>query len=157
MNSVIRSYLDPLLWLSQSCSFGFMSFFWCYYLFYNSFLSIRKLWSCFHLSFHWLSVKLKTRCRVSSHNLWLFSCWLGRSSWSFERCPREDIFKLIALVLLVNFMSGFSVELMYVSLIESISLKLIHLHGFQLIVLLPWFIEIIFFVCTNRANFLNLK
>ena len=24
---------------------------------------------------------------VSLHSLWLFSCWLGWSSWSFERCP----------------------------------------------------------------------
>ena len=23
---------------------------------------------------------------VSSHNLWLFSCWLGWSLWSFEKC-----------------------------------------------------------------------
>ena len=30
--------------------------------------------------------KLKTGCHVSSHSLWLFSCWLGWSSWSFERC-----------------------------------------------------------------------
>ena len=32
------------------------------------------------LSFHWLSVSL--------HNLWLLSCWLGQSSWSFERFSR---------------------------------------------------------------------
>ena len=29
--------------------------------------------------------------------------------------------------------------------------------GFQLLVLLPWFIEIIVFICTNRINLLNLK
>ena len=32
-----------------------------------------------------------------------------------------------------------------------------HPHGFQLLVLLPKIIEIIFFVCTNRINLLNLK
>ena len=41
------------------------------------------------------------------------------------------------LLLLVNFMSGFRLELMYISLIENIRSSLIHLHGFQLLVLLP--------------------
>ena len=44
--------------------------------------------------FHWLFVKLKTRCPFSSHSLWLFSCWLRWSFWSFERCSLENIFKL---------------------------------------------------------------
>ena len=43
----------------------------------------------------------------------------------------------------------------YISLIESIRSSLAHLHGFQLLVLL--FIEITFFVCTKRMNFLRLK
>ena len=41
------------------------------------------------------------------------------------------------LLLLVNFVSGFSLELTYISLIESIQLNFTHLHGFQLLVLLP--------------------
>ena len=49
--------------------------------------------------------------------------------------PWEDIFKL--LLLLVNFVSGFRLELLYISLIENIRSSLIHLHGFQLLVLLP--------------------
>ena len=64
---------------------------------------------------------------------------------------------LVLLLLLVNFVSGFRFELMYVSLIISIRSSLTHLHGFQLLVLLPYFIEITFFVCTNRINLLNLK
>ena len=28
------------------------------------------------------------------HNFWLFSCWLGWSSWSLRNFPLEDIFKL---------------------------------------------------------------
>ena len=40
------------------------------------------------------------------------------------------------LLLLVNFVSEFRLELMYISLIISIRLSLIHLHGFQLLVLL---------------------
>ena len=43
----------------------------------------------------------------------------------------------VHLLLLVNFVSGFRLELTYTSLIESIRLSLTHLHGFQLLVLLP--------------------
>ena len=35
---------------------------------------------CFCLSFHWLSVKLKMGCPVSSHSLWQFLCSLRQSS-----------------------------------------------------------------------------
>ena len=42
--------------------------------------------SCCCLSFHWLSIKFTTRCPVSLHSLWLFSCWLGPSLWSIDRC-----------------------------------------------------------------------
>ena len=44
---------------------------------------------------------------------------------------------LVLLLLLVNFVSGCRLELMYISLIENIRSSLIHLHGFQLLVLLP--------------------
>ena len=40
------------------------------------------------------------------------------------------------LLLLVNFVSGFKLELMYISLIVSIRSNLTHLHGFQQLVLL---------------------
>ena len=63
----------------------------------------------------------------------------------------------VLLLLLVNFVSGFRLELMYISLIISIRSRLTHLHGFQLLVLLPQFMEVIFFICTNRINLLNLK
>ena len=46
----------------------------------------RKFWSSCCLSFHWLSIKFTTGFPVPSHSLWLFLCWLGWSSWSFERC-----------------------------------------------------------------------
>ena len=36
--------------------------------------------------FHWLVIKFTTRCPVSSHSLWQFSCRFGWSSRSFERC-----------------------------------------------------------------------
>ena len=59
-------------------------------------------------------------------------------------------------LLLVNFVIGFKLELMYISLIVSIKSNPTHLHGFQWLVLLQEFIEITFFVCTNRINLLNL-
>ena len=39
----------------------------------------------------------------------------------------------------------------------SIRSNLTRLHVFQQLVLLPWFIEITFFVCTNKINLLNLN
>ena len=44
---------------------------------------------------------------------------------------------LVLLVLLINFVSGSGLELMYISLIESIRSSLTHLHGFQLLVVPP--------------------
>ena len=44
---------------------------------------------------------------------------------------------LVPLLLLVNLVSDLRLELMYISLIESIRSSLTHLHGFQLLVLLP--------------------
>ena len=44
---------------------------------------------------------------------------------------------LVLLLLLVNFVSGFRFELMYISLIINIRSSLTYLHGFQLLVLLP--------------------
>ena len=66
--------------------------------------------------------------------------------------PWEDIFKLSASAALVNFMSGFKLELMYISLIENIRSSLIHLHGLQLLVLLPQFIEVTFFCLYQREK-----
>ena len=43
----------------------------------------------------------------------------------------------VLLLLLVNFVSGFKLELMYISLIACIRSSLTHLHGFQHLVLLP--------------------
>ena len=57
----------------------------------------------------------------------------------------------------MNFVKGFRLELMYISLIKSIRSSFTHLYGFKLLVLLLQFIEVIFFICTNRVNLLNLK
>ena len=51
--------------------------------------------------------------------------------------PWEDIFKLGAsLLLLLNFVIGFRLALVDISLVEKIRSRLIHLHAFQLLVLL---------------------
>ena len=50
--------------------------------------------------------------------------------------PWEDIFKLGALLLLLNFVSGFRLALMDISLVEKIRSRLICLHAFQLLLLL---------------------
>ena len=53
----------------------------------------------------------------------------------------------VLLLLVLNFMSGCRLELMYISLIVNVRPRLTHLHDFQLIVLLPWLLEIPFLVC----------
>ena len=64
--------------------------------------------------------------------------------------------KSVLLLLTVNIGSGFRLELMYISLVVSIRSTLVHLHGFQLHVLLSYVKEITF-VCTNSINLLKLK
>ena len=51
--------------------------------------------------------------------------------------PWEDVFNSVLLLLVVHFVSEFRLELMHISLIVSIRSILTHLHGFQLLVLLP--------------------
>ena len=63
----------------------------------------------------------------------------------------------VLLLPLLNFVCGFWLESKYISLIVSIRSSLIHLHGFQLLVLLPKFIEISFFYWANRLNLMNIK
>ena len=49
---------------------------------------------------------------------------------------RKISLNLVLLLLLVNFVGGFRLELMHISLILNNRSSLIHLHGFQLLVLL---------------------
>ena len=49
----------------------------------------------------------------------------------------DDIFKLGASAAASEFLSGFRLELMYISLIVRVRSSLTHLHGFQLLVQLP--------------------
>ena len=61
------------------------------------------------------------------------------------------------LLLPVNFVSGFRLALMCISLIESISSSITHFHVFQLFALLPQFIEMTFFTGAEKINPLNLN
>ena len=54
-----------------------------------------------------------------------------------ERFQGRIYLNLVLLLLLVNFVGGFRLELMYISLNEGIRSSLTHLHGFQLLVLQP--------------------
>ena len=75
------------LWIHHWESWFFGCFFHLKLVFVLQYYpSTGKFWSCFCFSFHWLSIKHKMGCPISSLSLWLFSCWLGQSSWSFERC-----------------------------------------------------------------------
>ena len=62
----------------------------------------------------------------------------------------------VLLLLLVNFMSGFRLELIVLYL-KYLVKPHTHLHGFQLHALLPYFVETTFFVCVNRVNLPKLK
>ena len=103
----------------------------------NGFLSIGKFWSCCCFSFHWLSIIFTTGCPVSLHCLWLFSCCLRRSSWSLRDIPWEDIFKLSASTAASEFCEWGQVGIDVYIPHQKYEVKLTHLHGFQLLVLLP--------------------
>ena len=68
--------------------------------------------------------------------------YYSRAGWDglhdhLRDVPWEDIFKLGASAAASEFCEWFRLELMCISLIENIRSSLIHLHGFQLLVLLP--------------------
>ena len=76
----------------------------------------------------------------------------------WERCSMGSISKLSASAVANEFCEWFQVVIdKYIPHIVSIRSSLTHLHGFQLLLLLPWFIEITFFIYINRINHLNLK
>ena len=122
-------YWYPWLWLSQSCSLGFIPFIWC-------FPSIAKFLLCGCLSFHWLSVKLK-----SGWHIFFIAFDYSCADWDCFHDHLRDIqwedIKLVLLLLLVHFLSGFRLVLIYISFIINVRSSLMHLHGFQLPLLLP--------------------
>ena len=85
-------------------------------------MAFLQFWSCCCLSFHWLSNKHETGCLVSSRSLWLFLWWLGWSEIIWEMFHGRISLNSVLLLLLVNFVSGFRLGLMHISLIECIKL-----------------------------------
>ena len=69
------------------------------------------------------------------------NCDYSRADWDGLRDHLREYGRIslssVLLLLLVNFVSGFKLELMNISLIVSIRSNLTHLQGFQLLVLLP--------------------
>ena len=61
------------------------------------------------------------------------------------------------LLMLINFVTGLLLELMYTSLTINIRSSLIHLHGFQVLLVLPLLLEITSFIFINRVNLLWLS
>lgn len=61
------------------------------------------------------------------------------------------------LLMLINFVTGLLLELMYTSLTINIRSCLIHLQGFQVLLLLPLLLEITSFIFINRVNLLWLR
>ena len=120
-------------WFSQSCSFGFLSS--------NAII-------CSAMAFPSLGnsdVVVSVCIDFASYSQWdvLFHCIAYGyfcADWDslcdhLRDFPWEDIFKLSAFAAASEF--WFRLELMYISLIESIRSSLTHLHHFQLLVLLP--------------------
>ena len=64
---------------------------------------------------------------------------------------RISLIRVLLLLLLLNFVKKFRLEMMYISLMESTRLSLIHLHGFQLFVCChsPKSKSLLLFVPTN--------
>ena len=120
---------------------------------YSDALAFPPLWNSDHVVV-WVSIEFPSNLKrdVPFHHI-IYD--YSRADWDglcdhLRDAPWNDI--LMLLLLIVNFASGFMLELMYISLIVSIRLSLILLHGFLLLALLPYFTEITFFVCTNRIS-----
>ena len=74
--------------------------------------------------------------------------------------PQTLSLNWVLLLLLLNFQSGSSLKLVYISRIVNVRTIFIYLHGFQLLmssIWLPWLIEITSFVFTSKINLLQLK
>ena len=98
---------------------------------------------CSTMAFHQVVVSVSIDFSTNSKRytpvyitVWLFSCWLGWSSYIIWEMFHERISRnSVLLQLLANFVGRFRLELMYISLI--ISIRSNFTHGFQLLVHLP--------------------
>ena len=90
--------------------------------------------------FHWLSIKLKMGCLLTSHSWWLFPCWMGQTSQSFESYSLGDIFKLLYVYITH---CKYQVKPLSSWFSAGCAAAIFHRNHF--------------FVCTNIMNILNLK
>ena len=109
-----------------------ISIFWRWYLFCNGFPSLGKFWSCCYLSFHWISVKPKTKCPILSYSLWLLVLIKMFFVINWEMFYGKISLNSVLLVLLVKFRIKIRLEMMCILLLLIIRSILTHLHGFQL-------------------------
>ena len=148
VNSVVRFLSQVILFRWLTFLLGFLSvnlivlLFWIYLfllmlVFVLQWLSLHwEIWSCGCFSFHWLIVKKQV---APSHQITCDYSHADRDGLHdhLRDAVWEDIFKLSASAAANEFVSGFRLELMYISLIVNIRPSLTHLNGCQLLVLLP--------------------
>ena len=107
-----------------------------WYLFYRGFLLIRKLWSCDHDHVYF---RLKRGCSFLLYR-WLIIFMLIEVVFVIIKemfHGRMSVKSIPLLLLVMNFVSGYRLELILTSFIKNIRPSLIHIYGFQLLVLLP--------------------
>ena len=121
---LLRSQTVILTILLFCIYFFLMLIFFSTMVFPPLFISLILLLSQFPLTFH--EIHNRMPCFIAR----LFLCWLGQSSWSFERFHWSVSLNSLLLPLLMNFVSWFRLELLYISLIENIRSSLTHLCGF---------------------------
>ena len=90
-----------------------------------------SFWSCCWLNFHWLFMIFLMRFPVSLHCVLMLIGMIFLIIWLIFHGRISLNSELVLLPL--NFVSGFRLKLMYISLIERIRSSLTHLHGFQLL------------------------
>ena len=121
---LLRSQTVILTILLFCIYFFLMLIFFSTMVFPPLFISLILLLSQFPLTFN--EIHNRMPCFIAG----LFLCWLGQSSWSFERFHWSVSLNSLLLPLLMNFVSWFRLELLYISLIENIRSSLTHLCGF---------------------------
>ena len=134
---LVFSYLDPRLWPSQSCSFGFLS----------SDTSICSTMASPPLRYS-DHVAVLISINFPSNSQWnalfyLIAYDYSCADWDslpdhLRDVPWEDIFKLSASAAASDLCEWVQVDIdIYISLIVTIRSSFTHLHGFQLLMLLP--------------------
>ena len=75
----------------------------------------------------------------------------------WEMFHKRISLNLVLLLLLMNFVGGPRLKLMYISSTVNVRKSVVHIHDIHLLEFLPQLTEITSFVCTYRINLLRLK